>query len=477
MKVLITSYNDADTIGRTLESVKHLDVHLFDGKFVDFPGDSLASTDGTLEIAKGFSNVTVYDAVPNETQCEKRTRMFSVLTPGEYGLKLDGDEILLGEINGIQSHDVYWGWTISPLYDYPYCTARIFRMQEGMHYAGRHHFLFDKKKKLIASDQNMGLNYQHATLDFRIFNIRHRNKKRDQDKMKFLLSRGEQTVRSEHQVYGRQQIKSHPDRAQAVRAPMDELTFIKPTKITFGLTFSRPWAVQRYFYNFDQLLLPECEMVCVVDTNDKKFYKQVQAELQQRKDRFTGIKTFMTGNPPPLEKKRVHERRLRIAKSLHIILTEAQGDILLGGEDDSLPQPDAYLRLIAHLDKADFAQATIVGRWEPTIPAWHVQELNGTLFKIWTGEKKNGTEEIQGMGWYCFAAKTNLLRQQKIHWDYCKHIGPDWHMGYDLFRTGHKLLHDHDVHVTHFGENFELTLNAPTIVKRWIKQGNLWRAY
>ncbi len=477
LKVLICSYQDADTIQKTLESVRQYQVHLFDGRFNDFPGESWSSTDGTLEIAAKFPNVKIHQAVPNETQCEKRTRMFSVIKDGEYGLKLDGDERLLNPISEKLKADVIWAWTISPLYDYPYVTARIFKKHDGMHYAGKHHYLFDRKHKLIASDQNMGLYYTHDTLSFRVFNARgRRNSAREVAKTRFLQQRSERKVKTEHDPYGVQRMKKHPDRAQITRKSMDVLQVPDKPQFTYSLIFSRPWAIDRYFDNLSRLQLPDnTEVICVVDTDDKKFYAQVQKRLVERQ--WNGVLTYMTGDPAPQEKRYVNQRRLRIARNLHIVLTEARGEILLGSEDDSLPQADAYLKLIRHLDQSDFAQATIVGRWEPTIPAWHTQELKGQLYKIWTGEKREGVEAVQGMGWYCFAAKMDVMRSVKIHWDTCQHIGPDFHMGYDLHKAGYKLLHDHDIQCVHFGQDWERTLEHQTVTKHWIKQGKVWSAY
>lgn len=479
MKILICSWNDADTIRRTLDSVKNHEVHLFDGRFNDFPGEGWESMDGTLEIAAEHLNVTIHAAVPDETQCQKRTRMFSVLAPGEYGMKLDGDEILLSKLPELtDAKDVYWAWAISNAYDYPYMKPIIFKQQPGMHYAGKHHYLFDGNRKLISSDQHMGSRYEHSNLDVRVFNIRDRNPQRDRNKLRFISHRAELRVADEHSVYGEQEMRLQEHRALRPRRSVDIVMTPKPTQITLGATFSRPWAFKRFVLNLDNVLLPvPCEIVAVVDHSSRRFYREVQRALEQRAERFpSGIRTYFTGNPPPHEKKRVHERRLRISKALHVILTEAHGEILLGAEDDSLPQADAYMRLLEHLKRADFAQGTIVGRWEPIIPAWQVTERNGIVEQVRTGEKTTGVEEIQGVGWYCFAAKTDAMRAVPINWDVCKHLGPDFHMGYYMWKAGYRLVHDHDVHVTHFGEDFELNLNASTIVRRWDKVGKLWQA-
>lgn len=477
MKILINSYNDADTIERTLVSVRGYEVHVFDGRYNDFPMAGLDSTDGTQEIVKRFPNAQFHDAVANESQCEKRTRMFSVVSEGEYCMKLDADEVLLSPIPELGTKDVYWGWTISNAYDYPYCKPYIFKKYDGMHYAGKHHYLFDKNKKLITSDQHTGHGYSFENLNFRVFNIRDRNLERDKQKLRFLNTREERNIQGESYVYGHQIMRLHEHRAEHPRKAIDVLKPIdSPVKYTFGLTFSRPWAIGRYFDAFDKLDLPPMEIVCIVDTNDRHFYKEIQKMLMIRQQRFLGIKTFMTGNPPPHERRMINSRRLRTVRALHIILTEAKGRILLGGEDDSLPEPQAYRTLIQNLEHCDFAQGTIVGRWQPIIPAWHVKEENGNVVSISTGEKLTGIEEIQGMGWYCFAGYIDAMRSIKMGWDLCRHIGADFHMGYDMWKAGYKLLHNHDVHVTHFGQDFELTLENDILKIIWEREGDKWRS-
>lgn len=480
MKALINSWNDAESIEKCLASLKGFEVHVFDGKYVDFPGDGLSSSDGTKDIARRMGAI-VHDAVDGETQCQKRTRMMDVVQDGEYFLRIDADEVLLNPERFPKKFDkdVYWAWEVSNIYSEPFVKPRIYKKIPGMHIAGRHHYFYDKDQKLICSDQYMGEGYKHETTEVRIFNMRHlRSSDRDFQKNRYRWNR-EENLYNEHSTYKkRQEVKPHIFRAPQPRMPM-ELKKKGNAEYTMSLLFTRPWAVKRYFENLQRIWLPNnTEMICIVDSDNRQLYREVTRAILAHRGKFSSIKTFLTRNAKAGERSAT-ERRKRIARNMNIMLTEARGDIILGSEDDSLPEdPNTYKILIQNLkdQNADFVQGTIVGRWEPIIPAWHVTMKDGELFEIRTGDKKTGLEEIEGCGWYGYAAKADTMRKYAFHTDYCPHIGPDFHHGFDMWKGGAKILHNHDVPFTHFGENFELTVeNTPSNVRRWQKGVDRWR--
>lgn len=481
MKALINSFNDVETIERCIKSLKGFEVHVFDGKYKDFPGTNIHSSDGTRKIAKDLG-ATVHAAQPNETQCEKRTRMLSVVADGEYFLKIDADEVLLNPetLPKEFTKDVYWAWEISTLYSEPFTKPRIFKKVPGMHIAGKHHYVFDGKNNLITSDQNMGKGYSHEVIETRIYNMRHlRGDQRDREKTRYYAVRDETHYSSEHTVYKKHQEMMPAPFAAPKNRTQTTVRKRGPADYTLSLLFTRPWAVDRYFKALDKTWLPDkTEVVLIADTDDYRLYHRLYSHLMKRKNRFSQIKTYMTKDAKAPERS-ASERRRRIARNMNIMLTEATGSIILGSEDDSLPErPETYKVLIDDLkrENADFVQGTIVGRWEPIIPAWHVQEKNGKLVRIETGEKKTGLEEIQGCGWYGYAAKADVMRKYQMHIDYCHYVGPDFHFGYDMWRDGKKVLHNHDVPFTHFGEDFELHITDPTHVRGWEKVGERWRA-
>ena len=486
-------YNEARRIRRAIESVNDVadEIWLYDGAYKEYPHESPISTDGTLEIAKEYPKVKIFDNNGEdwENQLVKRTAMFKHGKPGDYFFKLDGDEYITNpEIirEEILKHkfDVGWVWTLCNLYREPIMTARIFKYQPGLHYAGRHHWLFNGKKEFVTSDQFKGKKFKHHDTEIRLFNYRESSTpKRKDDKKGFLRERSkyELIFNRELEVYGkREKIKPHPFRAGKPSKPMKILREFDEDKLeyTFTLMFSRPWAVHRFFANLKKVRIPpNTEAIVVVDTDDRIFFSHVASHM--RKTNFESIKMFFTGNRKLRENSDVIARRKRIINNWHILLTEATTDIILGAEDDSLPEPNAYLRLLRTMKdfKADFVQGNIIGRWRANmIPAWHIKEdSKGNPIEVNSGKPCGKVENIQGAGWYCFVAKTMAMRKFPMYVDDKIPLGPDVRFGYELWKAGFKLLHDYRVTVEHFGQNFSLIPGRNLSHQfTWIKKGNKW---
>jgi hypothetical protein len=243
---------------------------------------------------------------------------------------------------------------------------------------------------------------------------------------------------------------------------------------------SRPWAVNRYLETVKQLELPEdIEAVIVVDTQIHSARRKIYEYFREDK-RFVGVKIIYTNNHRLPENSQVYLRRQRIIDNWHLILTELRGDIVIATEDDSLPDRDAYTKLLETLEKekADFVQGNIIGRWGARIcPAWRVGEKDGRPVVVWNEEeKKNGLSNIQGVGWYCFVAPADVVRKYAMVVDDTLPLGPDVRFGYQLYRNGFKILHRWDVKVEHFGQDFTYYPGKiQTEQKMWIKDNETWR--
>jgi hypothetical protein len=486
--VLINAFNEALHIEKCIKSVHDYvdEIWLFDGAYKQYPNTKPYSTDGMIEKASKFPKVKIFGNNNKlwESQIVKRTAMFEQGQEGDVFFVLDGDEYCTNpEI--LRDHldcDVGWVWSLCNLYRYPYMKARIFKYQKGIHYAGRHHWLYDTHDNFITSDQRMNLRFKHIDTPIRIFNYRDSSlPERLEDKKSFLKTRsvGELKYQNELQVYGKTAVRvvSHNRRAGSPCRPSEIIKYSSDIDYTFTLMFSRPWAVDRYFENLKKIKIPpKTEIICVIDTNDYEFVDNVVDMLKTTK--FDSIRYIVTGNEKLEEFKDVSFRRQRIIDNWHILLTEARGDIILASEDDSLPQPDAYIRLIKDLkdNKAHFVQGNIIGRWKANMyPAWKVIEKAGLPWKVMSGEEKKGLESIQGVGWYCFAAYTDVCRKFSMDNDRVMPLGPDVSFGYRLWKAGFKLLHDWDIKVEHFGENFSLVIGRDkTKVFTWCRSGNNW---
>ena len=71
----VLSYNCRDELKRCLDSLKDFKVIVVDGKWNDFidNNDSYRSTDGTIELAKSYSNVTTIES-PNQPEWINRNK-------------------------------------------------------------------------------------------------------------------------------------------------------------------------------------------------------------------------------------------------------------------------------------------------------------------------------------------------------------------------------------------------------------------
>ena len=87
-------YNEASTLEKCLESITELvdEIIVVDGRYKDFPGEQVASDDGSLEIIKKFSNVKLIQCNEKLTQAQKRSKYLEYLDDGDWALIMDGDE-------------------------------------------------------------------------------------------------------------------------------------------------------------------------------------------------------------------------------------------------------------------------------------------------------------------------------------------------------------------------------------------------
>ena len=96
ISVGILSYNCVKEIEQTLESTtKFYPVFVVDGRWKDFKGDSIYSTDGTIELAESYSNIILFQKGNN---LEPQNRNEYMIQSGKWRcdavIILDSDEIL-----------------------------------------------------------------------------------------------------------------------------------------------------------------------------------------------------------------------------------------------------------------------------------------------------------------------------------------------------------------------------------------------
>lgn len=204
MRVLtIIAFNEARMLPMCLAHIpRGTKVRLVDGAYADFPHELPYSTDGTLEIAERWGCEVVRVTEPWKDQMTKRT---AAIVQG-LNFILDADELLHTPLPVLpKDADVGWITCASPIYEDSFLVPRVFRAQEGFHFAGRHHWLYDADGDLVTSSSYAGSKYRHAILPVAISNARDmRERIRDGEKRVYCRKRApaEEAFADESCVYG-----------------------------------------------------------------------------------------------------------------------------------------------------------------------------------------------------------------------------------------------------------------------------------
>ena len=131
-----------------------------DGAYDGFPVDKPYSTDGSIQYLESLGKVKLITTETFwEDQCIKRSEYFKHGKQGDIFFIVDADEYVENPevLKSLGSFDVGWVAIKSPLYKGIYKEPRLFAYDKGLHYAGRHHWIYDSKGDLVASHQETGI--------------------------------------------------------------------------------------------------------------------------------------------------------------------------------------------------------------------------------------------------------------------------------------------------------------------------------
>jgi hypothetical protein len=485
-------YNEEQTIKDSISTIiDYVDeVHVYDGAWAPYDYVPFRSTDRTQQIVealgpkiKFFETERLYGS-----QWEKRSVSLSGLNDGDYFIWLDGDEMVLNPKFLVSLDyglfDIAWAYTLSNIYDSPYATPRVIRYVEGMHYDGKHFWIVDNNKNIIVTHHEYSSEYRSIDVNIRIFNMRH--------------TRGDEYKR-QYNDWAEKQLDVENERAHYLWNRMTNKNTLvkhdtnikdtrKPTYViapmngipahSMLVTFSRPWAIDRWFTTFDTIIICEnTELFFIYDGDDKQAINDIMSRLKNWKKRYNGIKfyasmlknfkEYQTGNDT---------RRSRIIHNWHIFLTEAMGKYMLGAEDDTLPDNnDVYITLMNNMNElpnCGFVQALEVGRWKFHCFGSYkiIDDINGNMVQIETDDREKGITEIQGGGWYCFAMLMNLARAFELKANVHPDFGPDVRLVYDIHKSGFKCYTNHDLKCTHFTETQDLHPDTTKDIVKYIRK-------
>lgn len=489
---IINAFNEGKTLSRTIDSIIDCvdKVVVMDGSYEPFESEYFYSTDETESVCQRDKVIFVKPEKKYSSQLEKRTLMFSVVPDASTFFIIDGDEWVVNpdELSIAFDHmeqsgaDVGLVWQHSDLYDTPYTIARLLKNVPGMHHAGRHHWIFDKEKRLITSDQHLGSSKVVLKTSVRMYNERfNRDDLRKKKKNDFVSKRNASELSYEHElcVYGIGSMNKYDNAAgDTIRAP----EYIKKSndgvEHSMTLMISRPWMVDKYFSHLRTMDIPDStELIVLIDGNNLYMKSRVIQRLKSIASRFSSVLFRYTGNTPLPEFSNASKRRQRIIENWHKILPLCRGTYIIGTEDDSLPEHvDTYKRLMSRIkdESCDYVQADIVNRWSPPFhPAWKVEERDSLPLKVYQ-LNSGDVEQIDAVGWYCFATRRDVFLSVELKNDGYLPLGPDLRFGYDLMKRGYRLLHDFNLPVSHVTQKEVLQTTVDSSSVSWKKVGEQW---
>lgn len=211
------------------------------------------------------------------------------------------------------------------------------------------------------------------------------------------------------------------------------------------------------------------QVLAWIDHNNPGFGREVLGRLSLVELRGATVSHYFTGEPPAPEQDR-RARRNRITDAWRWFLDQATAPVTLAAEDDTLPDADAYPRLLRHLEAgAVGAQGTEVARQYPYVPHWTV-DADSIESGSYDGRP---VVPIQGGGWYCSAMVTEAARGCLVAGEDLP-LGPDVAFWRELARRG-PCVGDWSIECAHFGPDFFL---HPALAElrqvRFRRNGSRW---
>jgi len=165
LRLVVSTYNDFPLIKKTVESVEVDEIVAVDGRYKDFPGETDASSDGTLEYLESV-NARIIEG-HGLTEVEKRN-LYLVGEPGDVYIHLDGDEEWVGDISIPYEDMLIANMLVESNLRRKSSVmkrVRLFKHVEGLHYEGKHYWLKDGEGKTFSLLCSPGLNYSAFETD------------------------------------------------------------------------------------------------------------------------------------------------------------------------------------------------------------------------------------------------------------------------------------------------------------------------
>jgi hypothetical protein len=251
---------------------------------------------------------------------------------------------------------------------------------------------------------------------------------------------------------------------------------LQTTKII--LPVSREQHLLRVFASLEVL---ECDrertgLLIYVD-GDEALYEVAANLVDQSK--FADRQCIQGDIPGPRREFSINTRRRRIAlihNVIHKLIKPCEYVFLI--EDDGVLPADALSRLLADHQAhpyAGFVEGVELGRWGiPMVGAWRADDVYDPT-KLESALPGSGVEEIDAGGLYATLMRYDLYRKNEFK-PWGDILGPDFDMGIELRRLGHKNFIDWSVAVEHCkpdGTSIHRRSTNP-VQMRFLREGSSW---
>lgn len=260
----------------------------------------------------------------------------------------------------------------------------------------------------------------------------------------------------------------------------------RPTYSLF-VPFTRLWSVDRFLQSLNAmyLLKASTEVIFYNDTDDAELQQQLAVWLDIFGYDFNGAKLYQSGNQTPIDNGRfsdIVDRRQRICavkeKSKELISSDST--YVFGLEDDTIAPPNAFLRLLERLasdDEVAISSGIEMGRHAVAMMgAWSIRPLDDPQIVNTVQYRNWGTQEVDGVGWYCYMTYTSLYRQAHYRFE-ANCLGPDVMFALDQRRAGHKVVVDWTINCKHLLKNGDYLMPSENSqVVSYKKENGQWQS-
>jgi hypothetical protein len=170
----LNTWNDRPALEQTVPSWREAVDHVIvvDGSYPT-TGERTLSADGTREyLVSQFPSIEFVD-MPGTSQCDKRTAYLERGQPGDYLIIIDADERLVraDSLDALPDCDIGWVRIQSTLYAREYGQPRVIKWRAGLHYWGRHHWMYCYDR-LLCTHQYGGPGFVHRPINALLVNNR-----------------------------------------------------------------------------------------------------------------------------------------------------------------------------------------------------------------------------------------------------------------------------------------------------------------